>query len=226
MKSSTLKILACLFMLIDHVGYVFFPRMMVLRIIGRLAFPIFAYMIAEGYRKTSDVTKYMGRLFLFALISQIPFLYAFRPKGLYLNVFFTLVMGLYALYIYDKEKKLYIVVIIAVVCEFANTDYGGFGVFLIFLFNRYHDDFKGMVKSAIILTAVYQSFQGLMFGLTSPQSQLINNLTWALVIQPISLLSLILIKLYNKERGLKLKYFFYAFYPVHLGIIALINYIR
>lgn len=212
-------------MLIDHIGYVFFPRMMAFRIIGRLAFPIFAYMIAEGYRKTSDITNYMGRLFLFAFISQLPYVYAFSTRELDLNVFFTLAMGLYALYIYDKEKKLYIVVIIAAACQLVNTDYGAFGVLLVFLFNRYHDDFKSMVKSIIILTAVYQGLEGLMFYFTIPQTELTLYLTWALVIQPIALLSLILIKFYNGEKGLKLKYLFYAFYPVHLGIIALIKYL-
>lgn len=212
-------------MLIDHIGYVFFPKMMAFRIIGRLAFPIFAYMIAEGYRKTSDITNYLGRLFLFALLSQLPFMYAFSTSGLELNVFFTLAMGLYAIYTYDKHKKIYIVVIIAVACQLVNTDYGAFGVLLVFVFNRYHEDFFGMVKSVVILTTVFQGLEGILVYFNTPQSVLKINLIWTLVIQPMSLLSLILIRFYNGERGLKLKYLFYGFYPVHLGIIALIKYL-
>jgi hypothetical protein len=207
MSSSTLKILACLFMLIDHLGYVLFPRLIILRIIGRLAFPLFTYFIAEGYRRTKDVTDYLGRLFLFAFISQIPFSEAFNLKGLHLNVFFTLAMGLYALYIYDKKKNILIVIVIALACQFMNTDYGAYGVFLVFLFNKYHEDFIKMAISISVITLIFS------FTLTSQ-------------IQIFCLFSLILIRLYNRERGLRLKYLFYGFYPVHLLILAYIDKIK
>jgi hypothetical protein len=98
MNSAQLKILACLCMLIDHIGAVLYPDMRILRIIGRLAFPIFVFLIAEGYRRTKDLSDYMGRLMVFALISQLAFNAAFlgsatKPDSLNLNVLFTLIMG-------------------------------------------------------------------------------------------------------------------------------------
>lgn len=221
MKSSTLKILACLFMFIDHVGYILFPKLIVLRIIGRLAFPIFAYFIAEGYRKTKDITDYLGRLLLFALISQIPFAAAFKTT--HLNIFFTLAMGLYGLYIYDKHKRFEYVILIALVCEILNTDYGLYGVLLVFFFNYNLEDFKKMARDVILLTIVAQGLQAVRMYFTVSSIYFYRNLIFTLGVQPLCLFSLILIKFYNGERGLKLKYLFYGFYPVHLLILVFIS---
>lgn len=223
MNSAQLKVFACVIMLIDHVGYVFFPKVLWLRIIGRLAFPLFAYFIAEGYRRTKDVADYLGRLTLFALIAQLPFMYAFNSKNLYLNVFFTLAMGLYALYNYDKNKKLYMVIIIAAACQIINTDYGAYGVLLVFVFNRYHEDFNAMVKNVILLTVAAQLVQAGITYVNTPAAYLSRSLLFTLGIQPLCLFSLIFIKLYNGERGAKLKYLFYAFYPVHLIVLGIIR---
>lgn len=223
MNSAQLKIFACLVMLIDHMGYIFFPKVLWLRVIGRLAFPLFAYFIAEGYRKTRDITDYLGRLTLFALISQLPFMYAFNTKNLYLNVFFTLAMGLYAVYNYDKNKKLYMVLIIAAACQVIDTDYGAFGVLLVFVFNRYHDNFKVMARNAILLTIAAQLVQAGITYVNTPTAYLYRSLLFTLGIQPLCLISLILIRLYNGERGARLKYLFYTFYPVHLVILGIIR---
>jgi hypothetical protein len=223
MNSAQLKVLACLIMLIDHVGYVFFPNVLWLRVIGRLAFPLFAYFISEGYRRTRDITDYLGRLILFALIAQLPFMYAFNTKSLYLNVFFTLSMGLYAIYNYDKNKRLYMVIIIAAACQMLNTDYGAYGVLLVFVFNKYHDDFKAMIKYVILLTIIAQLAQAGIAYINTPVAYLSRSLLFTLGIQPLCLFSLIFIKLYNGERGAKLKYLFYAFYPVHLIVLGIIR---
>jgi hypothetical protein len=223
MNSAQLKALACLIMLIDHVGYVFFPNVLWLRVIGRLAFPLFAYFISEGYRRTRDITDYLGRLILFALIAQLPFMYAFNTKSLYLNVFFTLSMGLYAIYNYDKNKRLYMVIIIAAACQMLNTDYGAYGVLLVFVFNKYHNDFKAMIKNVILLTIITQLAQAGIAYINTPAAYLSRSLLFTLGIQPLCLFSLIFIKLYNGERGAKLKYLFYAFYPVHLIVLGIIR---
>lgn len=223
MNSAQLKVFACLVMLIDHMGYIFFPKVIWLRVIGRLAFPLFAYFIAEGYRKTKDLTDYLGRLVLFALISQLPFMYAFNTKSLYLNVFFTLAMGLYAVYNYDKNKRLHMVIIIAAACQMINTDYGAYGVLLVFFFNLNHDNFKLMARNVILLTIFAQLAQAGIAYFNTPAIYLSRNLLFTLGVQPLCLLSLILIKLYNGERGPKLKYLFYTFYPVHLIILGFIR---
>lgn len=103
-RNDLLKLMALLTMLVDHIGYMYFPNEMLFRIIGRLAFPIFAYQIAIGYSKTSNLKKYALRLFTFAVITQIPYSFfspdlAFDP--LHLNVMFTFVISIVMLCIYD-----------------------------------------------------------------------------------------------------------------------------
>ena len=70
MSSFVLKLIAIITMLIDHIGAVLYPEIRWLRLIGRIAFPIFAYLVAEGFYKTSDIKKYLKRLFIFALVSD------------------------------------------------------------------------------------------------------------------------------------------------------------
>ncbi|WP_291632823.1 TraX family protein [Clostridium sp.] len=118
MTTSMLKIIAILLMLIDHIGAALFPKVIVLRMIGRLSFPIFAYLIAIGYSKTNSFSKYLYRLMIFAVISQIPFSLAFSENisirnfsdfiiffvgspYAHLNIFFTLAIGLIAIHIWD-----------------------------------------------------------------------------------------------------------------------------
>jgi hypothetical protein len=228
MSSAQLKILACVFMLVDHIGAILFPKVLLLRIIGRLAFPIFVYLIAEGYRKTKDMTDYIGRVVLFALISQLAFNAAFlnsafKPDSLYLNVMFTLAMGLYGIYLYDKNNKIFFIIIIALVCELLNTDYGAFGVLLVFVSNKYHNDFKKLSKSYIIVMLFYIIKWFITISLLNPTIPLTNLILNHFTIEPIALLSLIFIKLYNGERGAKLKLLFYSFYPAHLFLLYIIK---
>jgi len=106
MTNTNLKIIAIISMLIDHVGAVLFPEVLALRIIGRLAFPIFCFLIVEGYFHTKDLKKYITRLGIFAIIAEVPFDLAFHDTILeftYQNVFFTLAIGLVAVYLYDKR---------------------------------------------------------------------------------------------------------------------------
>jgi uncharacterized membrane protein len=228
MNSAQLKILACVFMLIDHIGAVLYPDMRILRIIGRLAFPIFVFLIAEGYRRTKDITDYMGRLLVFALISQLAFNAAFlgsatKPDSLYLNVLFTLVMGLYGIYIYDKHKNLFHVILIAVICELLHTDYGAFGVILVFVSHKYHDNFSKLTKSYVFLMMLYVVDWIVSVKVSNPSLSFRDIIFSYFTIEPIALLSLIFIKFYNGQRGFKLRYLFYSFYPAHLFILSLID---
>lgn len=94
---SVLKWIAVLTMVIDHVGAILFPDQIWMRVIGRVAFPIYAYCLAEGFRYTSDYRRYLGRLALFAILSEIPFDLAFYGVPFsfaHQNVFFTLTLGL------------------------------------------------------------------------------------------------------------------------------------
>lgn len=223
MNSFILKVLACIFMLIDHVGAIYFPKLWGLRVIGRLAFPIFSFLLVEGYVKTSNLTKYGTRLFLFALISQYPFMWAFKIRSF--NIFFTLFAGLMALYVLDykfyedesKNRAIKILTIIAI-CIFVkqvHTDYDFYGVLMIIIFRVFKD--KGLTKlfgALVLLNFIY--IMPMLKYLAYPNG-------FRIFMQSSSLMALVFIAFYNGKRGKKLKYAFYAFYPVHLTILYLIK---
>ena len=97
MSVFALKLIAVVTMLIDHIGYIFFPRVLWLRFIGRCAFPIYAFLLVQGYRHTHSVGKYLGRLALFSILSEVAFDLAFFRSFPYWgdqNVYFTLALGL------------------------------------------------------------------------------------------------------------------------------------
>lgn len=207
LNTFTLKMIAIVSMLIDHVGYVFFPKVTMLRIIGRLAFPIFTYALAEGFFYTRDAKKYLMRLGVFALLSEIPYDLAVTGKVLefsHQNVFFTLFLGVMMLYIMSKAKNIivqYSVVIATVfLCKFLHTDYRNIGVLLVFIFYVFRQ------RKAEKLLLVGLIFLGLTGGL-----------------QLYALLALPLIALHNGEQGPKMKAFFYLFYPAHLLILYLVH---
>ena len=182
----------------------------VLRAIGRLAFPIFCFLLVEGFLHTKDVKKYALRLGLFALISEIPFDLAFNEKLLefsYQNVFFTLLIGLLMLIgLKYFEETLpphiswlrFIVALTGILLAvFLRTDYDAFGIILIFLLY----EFRSLPKLRCIAGAILMLF---------------NSTTGCL--------AFLLIWFYNGERGKQLpKYFFYAFYPAHLMLLWLVR---
>ena len=156
MTSFVLKIIALITMFIDHLGYAIYGRFSYLNYIGRIAFPIFAFQISEGFVHTKNIKKYFIRLLVFAIISQLPFMLFLSTfsKNIYeLNIFFTLSFGLLAIFIFDKiintnltifnksiDKfiKLFlgllITFFIGVIAELLNFDYGLFGIAIIFMF--------------------------------------------------------------------------------------------
>ncbi|RDU23308.1 TraX family protein [Anaerosacchariphilus polymeriproducens] len=222
-----LKIIAIVTMLIDHLGYTVFPQQVWMRYVGRIAFPIFCYLITEGFVHTKNVKKYSLRLLMFALISEIPYDLAFHRKVFYWeqqNVFFTLLLGLLCLIIIKENIQLVVKVLGVVSLIFAagafGTDYGGAGVLLIIIFYLFKDNsikriIAFFVVNSIILIRLFQ-FSYLWE----------TNLIFEFFIQDYAILSLLPIELYNGERGFRMKWSFYLFYPIHLlliyGIILLI----
>ena len=142
MTSTQLKWIGVATMLIDHVGALFFPHLIVLRIIGRLTFPIFAWSLALGVERTHNWKRYLSRLVAFGFLSEIPYLLVRRvetPEFIGLNVFFTLALGLLAIVFMKKApiKALGVlpVAVAAILAEGLHVDYGAFGVALIVLFS-------------------------------------------------------------------------------------------
>lgn len=207
LDSFTLKIIALLTMIIDHVGAFLFPQYWELRIIGRISFPIFAFLVVEGFYHTKDLQKYMKRLAVFAVISEIPFDLVSTGRIFDIgrqNVFFTLFLGVLLMYFYEsqysKAAKAGCVILILLAGDIFRTDYGAWGVLMIFCFYLFRDSIWGKIASMVFINVFAFGF-----------------------LQSFAVLALIPICLYNGERGLDIKYFFYAIYPIHLLLLFLIR---
>jgi len=226
LSGSSLKIIAIILMLIDHIGavvlyhgyllpnapiaegtpiydvYIFYQ---VLRFIGRSAFPIFCFLLVQGFLHTSNKRNYATRLFAFALISEIPFdiaidnaLISFRAQ----NVFFTLLIGFFVLWLMEKwSDKIYLQLFVVALgmglAYLLRTDYSYWGILLISILYFF--------RTVLIVQTVAGSL----------------SLLW----EAPAILSFIPINMYNKKRGISMKYFFYIFYPAHLLVLALIRYL-
>jgi TraX protein. len=299
-SGSTLKLVAIFTMLIDHIaasilenllrcggpssyanGGLLYTVYSIMRSIGRLAFPIFCFLLVEGFLHTRNKSKYAIRLGIFALISEIPFDLAFEGKMFswgHQNVFFTLLIGLivmagFELVRVSKDKKwLYVLAVAGAVLT------GGIFVYLTTFFTPYitgsydRNIIKGFV--ALIIWAIVAIFMLLVYAMTirkkSPKeanvtfsyyavlfagmllakllhtdyggfgvltiaimyilrNNKMNSIVGGCVTLTImsygefpSFLDLLLIRHYNGQRGLNLKYVFYLFYPVHLFLLYLI----
>ena len=123
-------------MLIDHIGAVFFPELL-LRIIGRISFPLFAWGIARGYKYTRNIKMYALRLLLLAVVSQLPYAWLFDTINL--NIGFTLLGGLLALKLYDSKISIGILSML-VISYYLNFDYGVYGVLTVMFFYIFWDN--------------------------------------------------------------------------------------
>ncbi|MCK9352228.1 MAG: TraX family protein [Candidatus Paceibacterota bacterium] len=221
MNAFHLKIIAIVTMVIDHIGYFFFPQYIALRFIGRLSFPLFCWFVAEGAKHTQNEKKYLLRMFLFASVSQIPFLLANQfldPGYRTLNAIFTLSIGLGAIILMRKIKNLPLRTVIAFsaffLAEILLTDYGGAGVLSIVAF-YFFPNIPSMILSQI---AIYGTF------ITMPAIVSSADLLWRWEI--IGLLSIAFIALYNGQQGPRAKYLFYVFYPLQYAAIYLLLLLR
>ncbi|MCZ1267075.1 conjugal transfer protein TraX [Paenibacillus tundrae] len=200
--------IAMITMLIDHIGAVFYPQVGELRIIGRIAFPIYAFAVYIGYKHTRNVQKYIWRLFWIAVISQLPFMVAFNHFSL--NVVWTLWSALLVLLVLDKLPVrllgIPIVIVAGLVMEMTHMDYGMYGLLLVLLF-RY---FQGpvLVMAHLLLNVLY-------IYLHSSSIQMYSVIATA---------GIAMAQYYNA--GFRLKgprWIWRYFYPAHLAVIALIR---
>lgn len=217
LTGSQLKWVAILTMTIDHVGaFLLEPALvsglvgsqfsglnMVLRLIGRLAFPLFTFLLVEGFIHTRSVKKYLLQLGIFALFSEIPFDLA--KEGVlveftYQNIFFTLFIGLLTIALFDRFKeekylKWLVLILGMLLAEVLKTDYAAFGILVVFVFYYFHKDKE--LRNPVV---------GIL-----------------LLLQATAIFALVPIQLYNGERGKQNKYFFYLFYPLHLLLFFFIR---
>lgn len=241
MTAFVLKIIALTCMLIDHLGAVFpqdFP--FYFRIIGRVAFPLFVYLIADGCRHTRSMPQYLLRLGAFALISEIPFDLAFNQipyAGINIdflkdtNIFYTLFLGALCVLVYQKLRSanrrflpLLSIVFLTLTLFFAEwlgTDYGGFGVAFVFL--MYVIPIKAPRLVVMALCCCYEFYPAVSFYLEMGYGFTYLVESGVLWMMAACLLSVPITALYNGKRGPNLKWFFYVFYPAHLLIYACVG---
>ncbi len=220
LDGNTLKILALIAMTLDHVGYVFFPDVAFFRIIGRIVFPIFAYMIAEGCFYTRNKVKYFGLIFGLGLFMQV--VYYLYEGSLYQCILISYsiaIIIIYAIINYMNKKDALSLLFVFAALGLAlflsvglkrliadrdyTIDYGFFGILLPPLI------YVGKTK--------WQKLWLMVLGLVMLSIDM-GGVQW------FCLLSLPLIMLYNGKRGrYSLKYLFYIYYPLHLGIIGILG---
>lgn len=220
--SIQLKMIAACAMLIDHTAHVFFPAAIYMRCIGRLAFPIFAFMVAMGYFYTKDIKKYMLRMFIFAIIAQIPYVYmvgSFDPIPF--NVIFTLLFGLVSIYAIETGKPIIgitVTLMLAILAESGGFDHGAFGVFMVLAF--YYTRNSRSLRNISAVTLI------LLFTLSYIAQLGILSFTWIIIL--FYLIPIPLIDLYNGKKGISnpfTKWFFYIFYPLHITVLVIIKFL-
>lgn len=219
LNSNAIKVIAIIAMVVDHASIWLVPEgttlNIVLRTFGRLAAPIICYFIAEGYFYTSNVKKYIKRLFIYAVISHFPFVWYMGLSWWQgTSVIWSLLMGLVALTISQKTnitiwKKLLMIVFCCLLAWTADWNY--IAVLWILFFGIFRGKFKLQMLSFAIIGTIFYIIPGNMDS----------------VIRFGILLVIPLLALFNGKRGKKsnlIKWGFYVFYPLHLIILFLLRY--
>ncbi len=228
MSAFVLKLIACITMFIDHAVLTFVPYgtawFWIGREIGRIAFPIYCFLLVEGFWHTSSRKKYMVRLLVFALLSEFPFDYflygipgSVEMAMQYQNVMFTLLAGLALLCIYDYLLRNYSVTQPVAFNTLAAIAIVGATVVVVWLKSDY--SYVG-----ILFILIFYLMRGRKLWIAGSLAVII--LMFSDVYELGALLALVPIYMYNGEQGgkRKFRYAFYAFYPVHLLLIGLLAY--
>jgi len=228
MTAFTLKTIAIISMLIDHIAVVFpdtFPFWF--RGVGRIAWPIFAYLLADSFRHTKSQDKFLMRLLAFALISEIPYDLAMGNTinfAANTNIFYTLFFGGTAILLYERFKVKYswqTAAIIgalfptALLAEMLTADYGGMGV--LFIFTMYAIKHKPLRLAAMGGFTLFQFLPLILAHIVG-----IDIRFEYLLAIPFAIATVPLVAMYNGKRGIQAKWLFYWVYPVHLIMLAVI----
>lgn len=228
MNMKALKIIGLVTMTLDHVGVWLVPPgtfNLVLRCLGRIAFPLFAFMIAEGCRHTRDVKKYWLRLLLASVAIEAALGVYFLVSGddwMWENdIFLSLFLGLSALLLAKSKKwwpRFFVLPLLALAYAL-KISYGVFGILFILLFGLLPTRPLQLLGAVVLLAACAEFPVYALLGTASPFAGRIYG-QW---FEWFALLAFVPLFLYDGKRGNYSKWFFYAYYPAHLGIIVLIG---
>lgn len=216
MTGNRLKLLAIILMTIDHIGVILFPQNILLRIIGRLSFPIFAFLIVQGFKHTRSYGNYLIRLVSFAFVSELVYdisIYGeFSMKKQ--NIFFTLAFALIGLKLLQlaEQKKTPLLLflmqfaVLLILVQVLNVDYGLYGVMTV----------------VILYLADIKEKPWITFGLF-----LLLNVSYLPIygiLQMFSIFALFILLIYNGKKGKRVnKLNYYIYYPVHLALLSIIS---
>ncbi len=226
-SSFTLKVVAIVAMTMNHAANIFFYHLpfvaqCILYGAGGLTFPIMAFLLVEGYRKTSNLKKYAFRLGVFALISQIPYSLFLAPMG---NVLFTLLLGLAVLYLNDhlENRGAFWLSFAGIALIGLFLDWGFIGVIMIYLFHVLENQ-KERIAWPVSLAIISLGLP----RLSDFTGALMNAGDWSylpMLLYPLvgCTLTIPLLSAYRGRRGQSMKWFFYAYYPTHIAVLGLLN---
>lgn len=236
--ATEIKFLAMALMLLDHIWALLFSGYLWVDYIGRLAFPLFAFGIVEGFKHTSNFKKYALRLFVFAIISEIPFNFMYNSSLIYpfhQNVIFTLLFGLLIIRFVDNIKIQYKdrnwkkvlkntlgIIGISLLSVISFCDYGFLGVLMVVCLYLFNNKLLQLL-SMILINCVF--FKGMFIPIT------IGGLTFEFVTQGFAVFALPIIWMYNgnktrmaSQKSNKIvQYGSYIFYPAHMLILYLLT---
>lgn len=226
MSSFALRLLALMCMCVDHIGLALFPSSGVFRCVGRLAFPLYCFLLTQGYLHTRDLRAYARRLLLLALLSEVPFdllIFGRVSSGVEQNVLFSLLLCLIALYAADSLRgrpasAALVLVTICMAAMSARVSFGWLGITLCLCFYYLKDHPPAMAAGAaglLLLYSVSLFFSGVDRG-------------WVLI-SLCALPSVLVLLAYNGRRGFRhpaLTFLFYAAYPLHLALLVLLRALR
>lgn len=235
LSAAALHILAMAFMLMDHLWATLLPAQEWLTCVGRIAFPIFAFMAVEGYFHTHNLKKYLLRMLIFAVISEVPFDLMYGGTWFYpvhQNVIWTLMMGLVGIHLMEtvrKKKSTFVYILVSAIVvilggllgTLSMVDYYGIGVLTVFIFYFFRGR-KWWCLLGQMLTLYWVNVE-LLGGLMYPIR--LFGMEFELCQQGLALLALLPIWLYRGRQGYHSKsfqYFCYAFYPIHMLVIVLV----
>ena len=206
-----IKLIAAVCMVVDHIGYIFFPEQLFWRLIGRISMPLFAYSIARGYeysRQKNSMPRYIKRMVVFTAVSQVPY-YLMAGDGW--NIGLTWLFSLLLLFFIDREdrsrfvKGIEIIAILAA-ASLVNIDYGVYGVLMPLAMRQ--RKYYNMFLSVVVLWAFYTLMNGIA-GLIQIASCAAVPILYAIVPQ---------------DSRIRLpKYFYYVFYPAHILILVMLK---
>ncbi|SFG74282.1 TraX family protein [Oribacterium sp. WCC10] len=230
LNGNQLKMIAMVAMTIDHLASVIWPGyptdwwIVLLHIIGRLAAPIFWFMVAEGYHHTHDLKKYVTRLLIFAVVGHFAYNFAFGIPFIpfqnsvfnQTSVIWSLFLGLIGLWVSDNEglrewQKTFIILLLTILAFCA--DWSSIAVLAVIYIGENRGNFKKQMTLVmmwvLVYAIVYAIFINLVYG----------------IIQLFVCLTIPLLKAYNGERGKmkNMKYLFYIYYPAHLIVCGIVR---